>query len=296
MSNTVTTKIDSEKCIGCGNCIRVCPQDTISMVDGRARVTGKTSLNCGHCEAICPTGAVTVGGLEPSMHEFSGFQMDRNWLPFGSGGTADLARLMASRRSTRNYRNTPVPESVLTDLVKIGCLAPSGTNCQLWTYTILRNRQELVHVGRLTTDFFSKLNRLARNPLARLFSAQLRTYHREYAAQVEEGISEFRSGGRDMLFHGAPAAIVIGSRPGASCAGEDALLASQNILLAAHTMGYGTCLIGMVVEAARRQPRIRRALGIQEGEQIHSVIVIGEPDEPWRRVAGRLKADVRMLG
>lgn len=295
MNTSVTTRIDGELCIGCGECVRVCPQDTITMVDGRAQVTGTRSLNCGHCQAICPTGAVTVGGLDPAMHSFNGFTLNDEWLAYGSGGTADLARLMASRRSTRNYKAEPVSAEVLQDLVKIGCLAPSGTNCQLWTYSILPTREHLVDVGQMAMGFFEGLNRMAANPLARLFSRQLRVYHREYATQVAHGILEFKSGRRDMLFHGAPAAIVIGSKRGASCPAEDALLASQNILLAAHTMGYGTCLIGMAVEAARHDPKIHRALGFNEGERIYSVIVVGMPDEPWCHVAGRLKTDIRTI-
>jgi len=296
MNTNVTTTIDRDLCIGCGACVKVCPQDTITLIDGRATVTGRRSLNCGHCEAICPTGAARVAGLDPAMQQFHGFKLDREWLKYGSGGTADLAKLMASRRSTRNYRDKPVPIETLQDLVRIGCLAPSGTNCQLWTWSILPAREHLVEVGRLTLEFFEKLNRMAANPVLRLFSGQLREYHREYAAQVALGIAEFRAGKRDMLFHGAPAAIAIGSKRGASCPAEDALLASQNILLAAHTMGFGTCLIGMAVEAARHDPRIHKALGFKEGERIYSVIVVGEPDEPWRHIAGRMTADIRTAG
>ncbi len=293
MNTGVTTRIDTDLCIGCGECVRVCPQDTISMVDGRAAVTGRRSLNCGHCAAICPTGAVVVGSLDPWMQEFNGFTMNRDWREYGCGGTAELARLMASRRSTRHYTDRDVPAGALEDLVKIGCLAPSSTNSQVWTYSILPSRAHLLAVGRLAMEFFEKLNRMSANPLLRAFSGQLRFYHREYAAQVAEGIAEFKAGKRDMLFHGAPAAIVIGAKPGGSGPCEDALLASQNIMLAAHTMGFGTCLIGMAVEAARHDPRIHSALGFNAGERVYSMIVVGEPDEPWRHVAGRMRADIR---
>ncbi|HOC99598.1 MAG TPA: 4Fe-4S binding protein [Myxococcota bacterium] len=48
MGMQVTTTIDHELCIGCGRCIKVCPQDTISLIEGKAVVTGRMSLNCGH--------------------------------------------------------------------------------------------------------------------------------------------------------------------------------------------------------------------------------------------------------
>ena len=49
---------------------------------------------------------------------------------------------------------------------------------------------------------------------------------------------------KDQLFHGSTAAILTGSNPGVSCPAEDAPLATQNILLAAHSIGLGSCLIG----------------------------------------------------
>ena len=83
------------------------------------------------------------------------------------------------------------------------------------------------------------------------------------------------------------------SRPGASCPGEDALLAAQNILLAAHTMGFGTCLVGFAVEAMRRDRSIRRALGIPDDEAVHAVIALGRPAVAYLRPAGRRPIRIR---
>lgn len=114
--------------------------------------------------------------------------------------------------------------------------------------------------------------------------------------RVEEALDEWRRGGRERLFHGAPAAILVSSLEGASCPIEDALLATQNILLAAHAMGLGTCLIGFVVEAARRDRRVKAAAGMPESEPLHAVIALGHPAETYQRQVSRLAPVVRVAG
>jgi nitroreductase/NAD-dependent dihydropyrimidine dehydrogenase PreA subunit len=286
----VATVIDQELCNGCGLCLTVCPSGTLSLVDGKARVTGDRSLGCGHCQAICPTGAARVIGLEEP--EFASFTPDRAWLPPGQGDPAQLARLLLSRRSCRNYQERPVPRELLADLVRLGQAAPSGTNSQLWTFTILPERAAVLDLGQAVGQFFADLNRLAaktwlRQGLRLLGRPQLYNYHRDHLQSVAQALEEWRLSGRERLFHGAPAAILVGSRPGGSCPAEDALLASQNILLAAHVLGLGTCLVGFVVEAFKRRPALKARLGLDPRETVHAVIALGYPAERYARQAGR---------
>ncbi len=105
-------------------------------------------------------------------------------------------------------------------------------------------------LGQGMRSFYVKLNTMAQNHLLRLFlkligKPELDTYYREYYESVKEGLEEFDRSGVDRMFYGTPAVIVVGCKAQATLPKEDALLASQNILLAAHSMGLGSCLIGM---------------------------------------------------
>lgn len=295
---TVTTVIDPDKCIGCGLCIPVCPKETISLEDGKARVTGAESLNCGHCAAACPEGAITVGMLDPLLEQFETFTVPDCWVPHGEFDTGTLVNLMQSRRSCRNFKDTLVEPNILEDLVRIGITAPSGSNCQLWSFTILPNRDAVLALGRQVGLFFERLNRMAekwwlRSLLKLVNKPTLADYYANYYQSIKEGFERWKKEDRDILFHGAPAVIVVGSRNDATCPSEDALLATQNILLGAHTMGLGTCLIGYVIEAMKRDKRINQSIGLPKDETPYAVIALGYPNERYEKVAGRKSAILR---
>jgi len=294
MDRTVTTVIDAEKCIGCGLCVKVCPSGTISMQSEKAVVSGDKSMSCGHCAAICPADAIRVYAIDKKSSRFATFTADDTWLPHGEYDTVQLVRLMGSRRSCRNYRNIPVNRALLDDLIKIGVTAPSGTNSQLWTFTVLPTRKAVLNLGERIAAFFKKLNRMSENRYWRFFlkligKPELDAFFREQHDSVEQALAEWEDSGIDRLFHGAMAVIIVGSRPGASCPEEDALLVTQNILLAAHSMGLGTCLVGFVVEAMKNDMAIKKFLSIPNDEKVYSVIALGYPDEKYERIAGRKK-------
>jgi nitroreductase/Pyruvate/2-oxoacid:ferredoxin oxidoreductase delta subunit len=294
----VTTTIDEGLCTGCGLCVDVCPKGTITMKEEKAAVTGPECLHCGHCLAVCPTEAVQVPSLDPSLSAFKTFQPRDRWLPFGEGDIRELVNVMQSRRSCRSFQETPVPRDLLEDLVKIGITAPSGSNCQQWTFTMLPDRAAVERLAQGVGDFFSKLNRTAekawlRKGLELLGKPELEQYFRNHYLTVKEALERWEIEGRDLLFHGAPAAIVVGSKKEASCPAEDALLATQNMLLSAHLLGLGTCLIGFAVRAMGRDRSILTRIGMPDDETAYAVIALGYPTETYQRLTGRKQALVR---
>jgi nitroreductase len=267
--------------------------------NGKASVRGTNCFGCGHCEAICPPEAITAPANRVDF-AFSQAENVASYSPPGEYDLAALIRLMRSRRSCRNYQQKAVAPALLQDLIMIGITAPSGTNSQGWTFSILPDRQKVESLGASIALYFKKLNKIAKNPLLRrldtLFSqGQLAKYYKQHYTSVQNSLDLWDKKGEDRLFHGAPALILVGSRPEASCPHDDALLATQNILLGAHAMGLASCLIGFAVHAINRAPEIKKQLNLPAAEQIYSVIALGYPAEKYSRTTGRRPPLIRTL-
>ena len=54
-------KINSEKCIGCGKCVQLCPMKNISIRDNKAKAGNKCTM-CYRCISKCPEKAITLIG------------------------------------------------------------------------------------------------------------------------------------------------------------------------------------------------------------------------------------------
>lgn len=61
--------INQEICIGCGQCVRICPLDTIRLNEDRKAVIAYPDdcMTCFKCELACPSGAIDVDPIREAL-------------------------------------------------------------------------------------------------------------------------------------------------------------------------------------------------------------------------------------
>ena len=68
----------------------------------------------------------------------------------------EVIRTILSRRSTRIFKEDPLKDEEIGQILEAAKYAPSGTNQQPWNFTVVSNK-ELIDVALFWLAFFSKL-------------------------------------------------------------------------------------------------------------------------------------------
>ena len=159
-----------------------------------------------------------------------------------------LSNMMA-RRSIRKYLDKPVEHEKLEVIVKCGINAPSGMNRQPWIIRVVEDQKLIADVTEV--------------------------YKQENAEQVARD-KDFKN-----MFRNAPNLICVCTP--ANGGGElDAGLLGENMMLAAQSMGLGTCCLGGPVRFLLSNDKCKfflDRLDIPANYKLNYILAIGYPDE-----------------
>jgi len=162
------------------------------------------------------------------------------------------------RRSIRAYDAKPVPRELVNTVIEAGNEAPSAMNSQPWRFVVVE-------------DPAAKRKLLgAALPQAKKIIEQVKDVDPERYEMIKKRYAELP----DPVYYSAPTIIfVIGN---GRYAAHSCPLACENMMLAAHSLGLGTCWVGfgaMVTEDGS----VQKLLDLQEGEAIFGPILLGYP-------------------
>lgn len=211
--------------------------------------------------------------MEKKQQRIDGLKTDRT----------QTEEVILKRRSVRNYKKEQVPEFMINRILEAGRFAPSAGNSQPWKFIVIRDAE----VIKGLTDTTVKICRLFKSlidyripgkrwrlPIAK-FNIKLkpRDLH-----PVPFGAVTLIADGKLGLWHDAPTVILIFKDVrGVSNPDMDCGIAGQNMVLAAHSMGLGTCWVGFVKLAFQYTRKWKKYFGISYPYKFAASIAVGWP-------------------
>lgn len=267
--------VDKDKCIGCNLCVKDCPVRDIELVDGKAHMKNEACFKCGHCIAICPKNAVSTD--QYNMDEVKEYNKEEFTIE-----ADNLMNFIKFRRSVRHFIKKDVEVEKISKIIEAGRFTQTGTNSQNVSYIVVKDGIE-----ELKEMAIESLNSLGTTMLANLRPETM--MYRRYAQMWLRMYESYKADptGRDGMFFNAPAIIVV-----VSDSQVNASLASSNMELMTNALGLGTFFSGFFVRAAQGNKKIMEYLGLEDGKQIVSCMVIGYPSVKYARTAPRKEAEI----
>ena len=167
----------------------------------------------------------------------------------------DAINSMHMRRSIRKYKDQAVPRDAIEELIWAAVQAPTPpiSGDKAWAITVIEGTARLEEYGERARQY-------------------------AYDHQPTDKPWEWTTRSGFKVFWGAPVLILICARKANPEAPFDCCRAGQNLLLAAHSKGLGTCWVGAPIPWLL-SAEARSELAIPEEFSPSAAITIGYPDE-----------------
>ena len=176
-----------------------------------------------------------------------------------------------SRRAVRSYEDKPVPESTIQTMLEAATYAPSAINIQPWKFTIVTSKEEM-----------KRFSDKAKPALIRTLP--------DVGDEGLVGLKKRLSDPEYNIFYNAPLLIFV-SGVKSPYAVYDCSMAAQNMMLAAYTLGIGSCWIGTAAHTAN-DPKAKEKLGVPEDHEVHAAVIFGYPKGGFPKAPLKRSAEI----
>lgn len=176
---------------------------------------------------------------------------------------SELIDIIKKRRSIRAYTGEQIKQEELDIILEAGTYAPSAAGMQLWHFTVIQNQQLLDEI-----------------------SIEGKKIYRSMDLEFLQNLGKNEA--FHMFFH-APTVIVISGKVDSISPQSDCAVAAQNIMLAAETLGIGSCWVSAVPVLVQTEEgkRLIERLELPEGYAPYTSVTLGYKHSEIHKAAPR---------
>ena len=162
-----------------------------------------------------------------------------------------------TRRSIRDYLETPLYEQTLRKIIDAGRYAPTGLNLQPWCFVVVQNKEVLKMLSNYAQPILIK-NLEGRNDAGAV----------NFLKRVQD--KNFN------LFYNAPVLILVIGTKNNALTDYDCSMCAENMMLAAQSLGIGSCWIGGAA-VIQQSEELMEELKIPRNYKIVAPLIFGYP-------------------
>ncbi|MDY6958044.1 MAG: nitroreductase family protein [Halobacteriota archaeon] len=173
-----------------------------------------------------------------------------------------VKEVIEDRRSVRKYRDDPVPDEILLQILEAARLAPSGSNTQPWRFVVVRNEDTKLKLKEAAVN--QKF--VGEAPVVIACCGDL-TAWREYPKKIKELVSGRPDDEWNLSEVNSRMTMTV----------RNVAIACEHMVLQATELGLGTCWVGMM-----NREKVKEILCVPDHLVVVILLTIGYPDEEPR--------------
>ncbi len=295
VNNSMKSKINQEICTQCKLCMEVCPGNIIGMNGDKEMffIPERTAIciQCGQCMAVCSTKAITVKGLS--------YDYDFADLPENEVDYRRFINFLANRRSVRNFKKKPVPDEIIRKILDSVAYAPFGAHPEKAAITVVNNREKIASALPFMEKFLDNIVKWIDNPISAYLIKRKKgeeTFNtiKNYLYPIAK-LGNYKLTYGDRITRNAPAMFIFHAPKAAEEHTNNALIYATYVMLAAHSLGLGAAMIGLVPPAINKVKEVRDIFQIPADHEAVMSVILGYPKYKYKRAIQRKKQTIRWI-
>lgn len=287
--------ISYEHCNSCGLCVKVCKDFSLVMENDKPVVSNHPlfgCMACGQCMAVCPTHAIEISGREMTAADRIDLSETRDKISY-----PQLKDLMINRRSIRDFKDKEVEEEYINKIIEAATSAPMGLPPSDVQLVVLKGKDKVREFSFDVIDYFKKISWLFSNKfiwLWRLFGKETYEVMKSFGQPLVDFMVETKDKDENYLLYDAPLAMYFLASPYSDPA--DPHITATYAMLAAESLGLGTCMIGSVHPIIQYgAKKLKKKWHIPAKAPAGIIVLIGYPKYKYKSGIRRSFTEVTMF-